>query len=287
LHFLEEQFEQRDLPIEKSSGHITGPQDAHWLQFQRQLQVWKGSHRIGLHQHVTLIHSSARKNAYPEKAKRAENLWQKYTQEIAEGLSLSSSPSTSIPTSPLETFSTTMAQALPTIEGSVTAPVGTDEAFRPVVRRQGRRGRKSAPTVPTTTTTTTTTDSAAGSSSSSPTAAVTTSLAEDGADDGLSDLHSTVTVDYLVWTERIAILRVSNARRTRSGKAYETTQEMLHITIGTVDDQVKPYESNDVLREWNKRMKNANEKTPAGPEIFSIQLEKPKVFTGHLKGMMF
>ncbi|GJJ69859.1 tRNA ligase [Entomortierella parvispora] len=285
LHFLEEQFEQRDLPIEKSSGHITGPKDAHWLQFQRQLQTWKDTHRIGQYQHVTLVHTSARKNASPQKAKRAEDLWQKYTQELAGGPSLSSSPSTSLPASPLETFTSTMSQALPSIDDSATATADTEDAFIPVVRRRDRHGRKSAPAVPTTTTTAA--NSAASSLPTPPAATVTTPLAGEGADDGLSDLHSTVVVDYLVWTERIAILRVSDARRTRSGEGYETVQSMLHITVGTVDDQVKPYESNDVLRLWSERMKHGDEKAPTGPEIFSIKLDKAKVFTGHLKGMMF
>ncbi|KAG0057672.1 hypothetical protein BGZ83_005611 [Gryganskiella cystojenkinii] len=273
LHFLEEQFEERDLPIEISSGHITGPKDETWQKFREQLQTFKANHRIGLYQHATLIHTTARKQPNPQKAKRAEEIWQHYMEELAAGLSSPSSPSTStsasLPSSPLATFTTAMAQALPATGQQSQSPTPTTEetAFIPVTNR---RGRKSAPSVPAT-------------SSLSPVNA-------NGEDEILSELHGTVTVDYLVWTERIMILRVCNARRTKTGKAFETSQPMLHVTVGTADDQVKPYESNDVLRQWNERMKHANDpeyKIPSGPEVYSIKLDRSKDFTGHLKAMMF
>ncbi|KAG0252772.1 hypothetical protein BG011_006746 [Mortierella polycephala] len=105
----------------------------------------------------------------------------------------------------------------------------------------------------------------------------------------IPDLRAAVAVDYIIWTERIITLRVSSAIRTCNKIPYGTTQPILHVTVGTAGGHVKPYESNEVLQQWSSRTKHSTTevKENASPEIFSIKLDKAKIFTGNLKAMLY
>ncbi|KAF9362429.1 hypothetical protein BGX34_006199 [Mortierella sp. NVP85] len=243
---------------------LTGPEstveDANELKLLReQINAWKMENRIGIHQHVTLVHSSARKDANPNRAQRAEELWRKYTEEIT-GASRTSTPAASVSGTPVATPLTTAEQEE---DGFIT------------VKKSGRAGRatqSSAPARP---------DKTATVASAEPAAAAISSA--DGNQDR-EDLRATATVEYLVWTKRIMALQVSSAKRVKDGTPCDHTQGTLHITVGTASDQVKPVESNEMLRLWKSKSKPGD---PPKPETHAIKLRTPKVFSGQLKAMMF
>lgn len=239
--------------------HITGARtDMQWIQLHDLLLAWKDENRIGPSQHVTVVHTSARNDPATARAAKAEKLWKEYMDEMAA----SSSPSTS----PLMDKAPKSGEA------------NQEDGFQPVGNKRsgGRSGKKTSAS-------TTTAVSSSSSSPVSPNA-------------GEPDLACTVTVDSIVWTKRIIVLRVSSLKRTGSGKAIEHTQPQLHITVGTVNDMVKPYESNEVLKQLNasKRGQGASNNVkkdgngaPSAPEVMVIKLQKPKVFTGVFKSMMW
>ncbi|KAF9349431.1 hypothetical protein BGX26_012267 [Mortierella sp. AD094] len=235
-----------------------------WTRLQEQVKAWKESYRIGSCQHVTLIHASAKKDFSPKKAQRAEELWKAYTEEIANAapplvMSTASSPAASSATVSTPSISS----APPQVEG--------EDDFTTVVKKSGRGNRAQR--------------AAASKSSHSASTVFSTSSASMES----PDLLGTVVVDYIIWTERIMALRVTSVRRVKNGKPYETTNTFLHVTVGTAGDHVKPIESNELLRQWSTKTKHSasGSNDTTGMEIFSIKLDKPKVFAGYLKAMMF
>ncbi|KAG0358729.1 hypothetical protein BG005_001916 [Podila minutissima] len=267
--FLNEQFDIETTTTNNNNNntsstskvdHITGPKtDKQWIQLRDQLLEWKDENRIGPSQHVTVVHTSARNDPWVVRAEKAERLWQQYTDEMA-----STAPSPS--TSPQD-------KAQKSGEGEV-------DGFKTVGKKPVRGGKK-----PSDSATTTTAAAATSSSLSSPSSS------------GSHDQECTVTVDSIVWTKRIVVLRVSGLKRTSSGKGIEHTQPQLHITAGTANDMVKPYESNEVLKQLaslakrpqggNKDAKKDGKASPVGPEVLVIKLQKPKVFTGMFRSMMW
>ncbi|KAG0082507.1 hypothetical protein BGZ92_011669 [Podila epicladia] len=270
--FLNEQFDIETTNNNNNNAsstskveHITGPKtDKQWIQLRDQLLEWKDENRIGPSQHVTVVHTSARNDPWTVRAEKAERLWQQYMDEMG---STTSSPST------------------PPQDKAQKSGESEVDGFKTVGKKPVRGGKKpSDSATATTTTTTTTTTAAITSSSSSPSS-------------GSHDQECTVTVDSIVWTKRIVVLRVSGLKRTGSGKRIEHTQPQLHITSGTANDMVKPYESNEVLKQLalsakrpqgsNKDAKKDGKAAPVGPEVFMIKLQKPKVFTGMFRSMMW
>lgn len=237
---------------------IAGPKtDKQWIQLHDQLQEWKDENRIGPSQHVTVVHTSARNDPWKARAEKAERLWQQYTAEMASSSASPLSPSTPP-------------------QDKTKSGEGEEDGFKTVGKKPVRGGKR--PSVSATT---------AASSSSSPLSSATG-----------TDQQCTVTVDSIVWTKRIVVLRVSNLKRTGSGKALEHTQPQLHITAGTANDMVKPYESNEILKQMAssaKRVQGGNKDAKkddkavlaAGQEVLVIELQKPKVFTGVFKSMMW
>jgi tRNA ligase len=57
-----------------------------------------------------------------------------------------------------------------------------------------------------------------------------------------------VLLERLVWDGRLMtfVVRLSN----EGGMAFETTNKIAHVTVGTVNPNVKPKESNDLLAKW-------------------------------------
>ncbi|KAF9940931.1 hypothetical protein BGZ67_006353 [Mortierella alpina] len=274
LRFLEEEFKQGNDSSTQQTRHIVGTNDQQlWTRFQQTMKSWKERHRIGLYQHVTLIHASALKDTSPKKAQRADQLWKKFKEETSCKIPLAS-------------------QTVPTASsGSPSLPDQhtTDDEFVMITKKSGRRGKTKAPAAVTLA------SNSPGSGTTSATPAALSSMnhvPSGGAvhSDEDDELQATITADYLIWTERIMILRISHATRTKTGQPFETTQVTLHITIGTVGDQVKPYESNEILQRWTLKNKHGNDPrskdTPAA-EIFAIKLAKPKVFSGYLSAMTF
>ncbi|KAF9962281.1 hypothetical protein BGZ72_008416 [Mortierella alpina] len=279
LRFLEEEFEQESDPSTQQTRHITAPNDRQlWTRFQQTMKIWKERHRIGPYQHLTLVHSSALKDTSPKKAQRADQLWKKYKEETAYKV-----PSASQTMSNASSSSST-----------ATAPSSPDQRtidseFVTVTKKADRKSKAKASAVATPT------SSAPGSGTASTTPLSPSSLSHASSGGAThteedDELQATVTVDYLIWTERIMILRASRVIRTKTGKSFETTQATLHVTIGTVGDNVKPYESNEILQRWTSNNKHGNDPrskdTPAA-EIFALQLDKPKVFSGYLRAMTF
>ncbi|KAG0200157.1 hypothetical protein BGX28_006688 [Mortierella sp. GBA30] len=324
LRFLDEFFGEQDekdnidagisnaqLNQRQSQNRNTGPKDSNhdkelWTQFRQQLRDWKKKNRIGPYQHITLVHVSALKDPSPQKAQRAEQLWKKYKEEVASKARATSpaSSSNSLPASPPP----------PSEEQSASGPqTQGDDGFTKVsMKTSGKKGKKGharAPPAPTTVATNTpsssiSTPSSAANNSSKPSAATTSTSTSTVDTLGDEDLQATAVVDYVVWTERMMTLRVATVKRTISGQPCETTQEILHITVGTVGDHVKPYESNEVLRRWRSTRNyqkggkhNGNTMSSSTSsssrndvpvaEIFALRLEEPKVFNGYLKAMMF
>ncbi|KAG0038031.1 hypothetical protein BGZ82_001274 [Podila clonocystis] len=243
----------------KAVEHITGPKtDKQWIQLHDQLLEWKDENRVGPSQHVTVVHTSARNDPWQARAEKAEKLWKQYMDEMA---SITASPSTS-------------PQDLTQKSGE-----GEDDGFKTVCKKPVRNGKRPSVSAATT------------AASSSPSSLVSSAVG--------TDQECTVIVDSIVWTKRIVVLRVSNLKRTGSGKAIEHTQPQLHITVGTVNDMVKPYESNEVLKQLassTKRPQGGNKDakkdgkgaaSAAGSEVLVIKLQKPKVFTGVLRSMMW
>jgi hypothetical protein len=222
-------------------GPGIGLEDSTELQkLREQIDAWKEDHRIGIHQHVTLVHGSALKDSNASRAQRATELWKSYSEEIAMA-SATPAMSTSNPGAPT----------------SNPAEQEKDDGFV-TVKKSGRRG-KNAQTAPSARSDTDSTDPA-------------------------SALEAVATVDYIIWTQRIIALRVSSVKRVKNGMPYDHTQVALHITVGTGADDIKPVESNEVLRMWKTKPKHGE---PARPELHEIKLTTPKVFNGQLKGMMF
>ncbi|KAF9963512.1 hypothetical protein BGZ65_002753 [Modicella reniformis] len=237
--------------MDEITGSETELEDSPELTMLReQYNAWKEDHRIGIYQHVTLVHASARKDSNERKARRAEELWKLYTEEIATVSTTSSTPTTP---------STSTEQSMDLASSSAHGEFIT-------VDRSGRRGKTVA--MP---------DTTAVMASAEPAAAISSA----GGGPERIDLQATVTVDHIIWTKRIILLRVSNVKRATTGIPYANTQQYLHVTVGTGGDTIKPFESNEVMRLWC--MKNR----PAKPEIYAFKLDNPKVFTGHLKAMLF
>ncbi|KAF9586410.1 hypothetical protein BGW38_005527 [Lunasporangiospora selenospora] len=131
------------------------------------------------------------------------------------------------------------------------------------------------------------TATATASSSSSSRPLAQTSSATD-------DIECTAFVDYIVWTNRVMSLRVTHAERNKNGKQPDTMQASLHITVGTVDDKVRPFESNVLLKEWNDKLKHQNSKVESAAglnekksDISYIKLTRPAKFSGKIKGMFY
>ncbi|KAG0337317.1 hypothetical protein BG004_007687 [Podila humilis] len=276
------------LPSSSSSGIkaaeniMGGKTSKQWIQLQAQIKEFKEENRIGPSQHVTVVHSSARTDPAVARSEKAKRLWQEYMDEMEHSRSGSSSsttpPKASSPSSP------TLPQASrsPEVGKQVQKPSGGVKEETHVIGKNG--GKKQLPPSPST--------SKAGAPS--PSSAAATPLPPPGSvTEGEPDLLCSVTVDSIVWTGRVIILSVSNLQRTGSGRLLQHTQPQLHITVGTLNDQVKPYESNEVLKQLKQNMKN-NRKQPAvggeskgPPEVSMIRLQKPKIFTGMFKSMMW
>ncbi|KAG0371130.1 RNA ligase-domain-containing protein [Gamsiella multidivaricata] len=274
--FLEELIGQTNIGTKNN---------ALWKQFKDQFNAWKENHRVGIYQHVTLIHTSARKDTSPKKAQRAEELWKLYTEETAGVVAVptkpkSSSPTTSPPTTSMSALSTNFEQSL-----SVSSSPGEDRFTR--VEKRGRRG-KVPPAAASSSNTMAPTPATPPSNPTVPILAATT-ISSAGGQLEKPELEATVVTDYIIWTENIIALRVSSAKRAVNGKMYDTVQPNLHVTVGTAGDHIKPYESNEMLRLWRENMKHigSESKQANGPQIFSIKLNESKVFAGHLKGMLF
>ncbi|KAF9193902.1 hypothetical protein BGZ51_001888 [Haplosporangium sp. Z 767] len=246
LQFLEDIFGEKDVPIEHTVEDVTRS-NVHkdWARFRDQFMAWKARNRVGPDHHVTLIHTSARKDSSPAKAQRAEDLWKQYTEE------------TGAPTvAPTTSTTSAIWPSLPASSNSSPSP----DSFSMATKESG--GCEEGPSAAVT---------SVDSSSDTP------------------DLRAIVTVDYIIWTERIIVFRVSSAIRACNKIPYGTVQSILHVTVGTAGNHVKPYESNEVLQQWSSRTKHSTTEAnkDASPEIFSIKLDKAKVFTGKLKAMLF
>ncbi|KAG0292150.1 hypothetical protein BGZ97_005687, partial [Linnemannia gamsii] len=290
LRFLTEQFEARGLAGQEpgengqSTSSSTSTVDKEsWAQLYGQFKTWQETNRVGLRQHVTLIHTTARKDTSPKRAQRAQEIWKLYSDEL--GLEVKT-PASSVPNSPVVT---PPAATLSTVEDGFTK-VGKGsrnqrrKGSTPAVSSAPATAPLSAPvaSVATTTTATATTVSSPpiNHMPESPLSLASLSISD-------ADLDATCMADYIVWTERIIILRVNKAIRTKSGKPLETTQAMLHVTVGTAGDLVKPFESNEVLRRWGAARSLKKGVVKEGPEIFAIKLETPAVLTGFLRTMWF
>ncbi|KAG0244241.1 RNA ligase-domain-containing protein [Mortierella sp. GBAus27b] len=222
-------------------GPGIGLEDSAELQkLREQIDAWKENHRIGIHQHVTLVHGSALKDSNESRAQRATELWKLYSEEIAMA-SATPAMSTSNPGAPM----------------SNPAVQEEDDGFV-TVKKSGRRGKNAQPAPP--------------------------ARSDTDSSDPASALEAVATVDYIIWTQRIIALRISSVKRVKNGIPYDHTQAALHITVGTGEDNIKPVESNEVLRMWKTKPKHGE---PARPELHEIKLTRPKVFNGQLKGMMF
>ncbi|KAG0280972.1 hypothetical protein BGZ95_007647 [Linnemannia exigua] len=291
LRFLTEQFESKGLSGQATSESgqakttTTAPSDmALWTQLYEQFKTWQETNRVGARQHVTLIHTSARKDTSLKRAQRAQEIWKLYSDEL--GLEVKT-PGSSVPNSPVVTPPALPAEA----DGFTKVGKGarnqrqgrgknsTPAASPPVVASSGAATRPAVPAtaiVPSPPIDHQTTPE-------SPLSLASLSISAD------ADLDAIVTADYIVWTGRIMILRVNKANRTKSGKPFENAQPMLHVTVGTAGDLVKPFESNEVLRRWStvRSAKSTEGGVKEGPEIFTIKLETPVVLTGFLKPMWF
>ncbi|KAF9155238.1 hypothetical protein BG015_010542 [Linnemannia schmuckeri] len=297
LKFLTEQFRARGLtgqgPSDNGQSDLSTSSSStmdkgSWAQLYEQFKFWQETNRVGPKQHVTLIHTTARKDTSPKRSQRAQEIWKLYSDEL--GLEVKT-PGSTASNSPVVT------------PPAVTSPPSTptpDDGFTKVgkgTRNRRRKGspravspvsaRSAAPAVEATPAT-------AGAIVSSPPITVMPesplSLASLSISD--EDLDATCTADYIVWTERIIVLRVNKAIRTKSGKPFETVQPMLHVTVGTAGDLVKPFESNEVLRRWSATNRSTASREGAdavkeGPEVFAIKLETPVVLTGFLRAMWF
>ncbi|KAG0019868.1 hypothetical protein BGZ80_005155 [Entomortierella chlamydospora] len=249
-------------------GETSKPKSSpEWTQLGEQFKSWKESHRIGPRQHVTLIHLSAKKDPTPKKAQRAEDLWKVYTEEIANAAPPSVTSTVSSPAASSAAVSTSsISFTSPQVEG--------ESGFTTVAKKSGRgnRARRAAGTKDV--------QSATVVSSASSTSSISMES---------PDLLANVVVDHIIWTERIMALRVTSAKRVKNGKPYESTNTFLHVTVGTAGDHVKPFESNEILRQWSTKTKHGapGSSGTTQTEIFSIKLDTPRVFTGHLKAMLF
>ncbi|KAF9083349.1 hypothetical protein BGX23_011559 [Mortierella sp. AD031] len=290
LRFLTEQFEAKGLSKQSENGQTTAsaPDQALWSQLYDQFKTWQESNRVGLKQHVTLIHTSMRKDTSPRRSQRANEIWKLYSDELSLEVKSPGSGST-VPNSPVVTPPATPAAA--------AAGSGMDDGFVKVgkgSRQQRKKG--SAPIVAAASPTPAPAPQAivpsppiVAQTPESPLSLASLSISD-------ADLDATVMGDYLVWTSRIMVLRVNKANRTKTGKPFEHVQSMLHVTIGTAGDLVKPFESNEVLRRWSALRSSTSAASKAneaaggvkeGPEIFSIKLETPVVLSGFLRAMWF
>ncbi|KAF9427178.1 hypothetical protein BGZ94_005351 [Podila epigama] len=254
LRFFNEQFDLGAAPSTNSvngSSHtnavenVTGPKtDKLWIQLQNQLKEWRSENRIGPSHHVTVVHISARSSPIPVRAEKAQRLWQQYTEEMAAAdaflppltQSTVSSPSTSPrgPSSPVE-IKVPQAETLnkPTKEDK-------NDGFVQVGKKKAATGGKKVENV---------------SNLGSPLSSVPSLTGV--------DLQCTVRVSAIVWTKRIIVLRVTGLYRTQSGMAVDHTQPELHVTVATVNDSVKPFESNEVLKQLNSMSGSKKHSSPA------------------------
>ncbi|KAG0314332.1 hypothetical protein BGZ99_008208 [Dissophora globulifera] len=256
--------------------------DPTWTQLKNLIKEWNENYRIGNRQHVTLIHVSTLKDTSEKRAKRAEEIWKLYTDELSEA---AASFALSTVSSPMAVPSTATDQ--PAAPASVARPLGEASDEFKEVKRRSKKDKVSPPAAAIEASSSTSTLASASTQTETATAAAALPLSS-----GLtawSEPPSTLEVDHIVWTERVVALRVSRAKRPLNGKPYETTQQMLHITVGTAGDHIKPFESNDLLRLWATRQRQTASAASdgTGPKIYSIKLDTPKVFAGHLKAMMF
>lgn len=289
LKFLTEQFMARGLAGQglsengKSTLSSTSTADkGSWAQLFEQFKTWQETNRIGLRQHVTLIHTTMRKDTSLKRAQRAQAIWKQYSDEL--GLEVKT-PGPSAPNSPI---ATPPAATSTVNDGFTTVGKGSRNQHRtgstPTVPSAPSPVPSSAPVAPVATTT-----AAATSVPSPPTNQMPEfPLSLESLSISDADLDATCTADYIVWTERIMVLRVNKAVRTKSGKPLENVQSMLHVTVGTAGDLVKPFESNEVLRRWGSNARSLKEEAVReGPEIFAIKLETPVILTGFLRAMWF
>lgn len=284
LKFLTEQFGARGLsgqgPSENGqstalSMSTSSADIGSWEQLYEMFKRWQETNRVGLRQHVTLIHTTARKDTSPKRSQRAQEIWKMYSDEF--GLEVKT-PGSTAPNSPVVTP--------PAVASSTPTP---DDGFTKV-GKGSRNGRRKGSTQAASRATPTTAGANIPSPPMSEMPESPLSLASLSISD--ANLDATCTADYIVWTERIMVLRVSKAIRTKSGKPLENVQPMLHVTVGTAGDLVKPFESNEVLRRWSTSARSAANNGGAGgvkegPEIFTIKLETPVILTGFLKAMWF
>ncbi|KAG0288933.1 hypothetical protein BGZ96_007367 [Linnemannia gamsii] len=279
LKFLTEQFNARGLtgqgPSENgqstSSSASIGDKGS-WVQLYEQFKTWQQTNRVGPRQHVTLIHTTARKDTSLKRAQRAEEIWKLYSDEL--GLEVKT-PGSSTPNSPIVA---PLAATSSTVEDGFTK-VGKGS------RNQRRTGSNhtasSAPATARSSTPATTVQSPPTKQMpESPLSLASLSISD-------ADLDATCMADYIVWTERIMVLRVYKAVRTKSGKPLENAQSTLHVTVGTAGDLVKPFESNEVLRRWGNARSLKEGAAKEGPEVFAIKLETPVILTGFLRAMWF
>ncbi|KAF9926243.1 hypothetical protein FBU30_004138 [Linnemannia zychae] len=285
LNFLTEQFTARGLSEDSAkttTSTTTKTADkALWTKLYEQFKEFQKTNRVGPRQHITLVHKSALKNPSPQRAQRANEIWKLYLNEFGLGVKTAESTATSSPATP------SPVSTPPTVTSpKMTAGKVDNSPMMNTVNRNQQQQNSSKATEDSTPTSAVLPKPAVSSPehqiSELPSALESLSLSD-------NDQAATATVDYIVWTERIMILRVTRAVRTKSGKVLDNTQDQLHVTIGTAGDLVKPYESNIELKRWSRiQSKRASEEDiKSGPEIFAIKLERPLLLEGHLKPMHF
>ncbi|KAF9437086.1 hypothetical protein BGZ76_002052 [Entomortierella beljakovae] len=244
-------------------------ESSEWTKLREVVKAWNETNRIISRQHVTLIHASALKDPSPSRSKRASELWKSYEDEIARAGNSSSptspeSPVISLPNSPMPSHN-------------------SDDGGFTVVSKKSNRSKKnkkekaSVGSEPASNPERSVSLASVGSTASTGDAALTP-----------PELMSIVSVDHIIWTERIMALRVTSAKRVHNGVSYETTNAYLHATVATVGDHVKPFESNEMLRQWNQMSKHgAPSAKNTDVEIYSVKLKSQKEFPGTLRAMRF
>ncbi|KAF9919355.1 hypothetical protein BX616_005398 [Lobosporangium transversale] len=250
-----------------------------WAELLQTIKVWKGNVMNRSQPHVTLIHASTCEDSSPTKAQHAQMLWKLYTDEVAgmknELTAVSSTP---------------MSSDVSLLVSSMQQSLSLSTSSSPALANKANGGPREV-------------NEKCG-------AATALNSVENKVGIDRPDLQATVTVDYMVWSERIMALHVSSAKRTLTGEAYESTQASLHITVGKANEQVKSMESNTILELWKRQKKGEGSDPGPGPargsrkgknkaedestakdgegsRIRSVKLDKVQTFTGRLKGMMY
>jgi tRNA ligase len=59
-------------------------------------------------------------------------------------------------------------------------------------------------------------------------------------------------LERLVWDDRLMcfVVRIMSDEKDQSGMQWRSTNETAHVTVGTVSSDIKPKESNDLLKRW-------------------------------------